>query len=152
MNLIDLELYKWQLHRMGAFNSLKLKSRSVGISKLAWWAEGGAFISMMPRQSGKTEMMIRMAKIFQKENQEFLFVVPYSDMKKDILRRFPINENKIEVLMTATTAFNFGRVPSREYKNTNLLIDEYNLLHKDALKNLFNMDWKSVSMTGGLKL
>lgn len=152
MRMIELELYKWQLHRIGALDTLKLKPRSIGLSKFSWWMECGAFISMGPRQSGKTELLIRMAKILQKEGEEFLFVVPNNQIKLGILNRFPINSNKIEVLQTATTALNFLKLSSENIKNINLLIDEYMMLHKDALKNLFKMDWKSISMSGGLTL
>lgn len=151
MNIVDLELYKWQLHRLGAFGIPKLKPRNMGISKFSWWMEYGAFISMLPRQSGKTEMLIRMAKMFQTEGQNFLFVVPNATMRNEILRRFSIDPKHIEVVMTATLSFNFKYMDTRP-QHTNLLVDEYTLLHNDAIKGLFKMDWKSISMTGGLKL
>src|SRR5574342_1380688 len=103
MNIIDLELYRWQLHRLGAFNTLKLKPRSMGLSKLTWWMEYGAFISILPRQSGKTEMLIRMAKILQEEKEPFIFVVPTKTIKDNILQRLNIDPNKIEIIQTATT-------------------------------------------------
>ena len=136
MNIIDLELYKWQMHRLS--------------SKPGDWLEYGAFISILPRQSGKTEMLIRMAKILQKENEDFLFVVSKKIYKDNILKRFQIDPKKIEVLMTSTLIFNFKTI--EKSNKINLLIDEFMTLEKIALQSLLKMDWKSVSMVGGFRL
>ena len=74
MNVIDLELYRWKLHRMCAFNtaSMQLKPRSWGSSTFIYNIEYKSFISTLPRQCGKTEIIIRMAKILQEEREDLL--------------------------------------------------------------------------------
>lgn len=145
MNVVDLELYRWQLHRAGTkFHRLKQKT------KFAWSLESGAFISMLPRQSGNTELLIRIAKILQEEKEDFIFVVAHNNMRNIILSRLSMDPKKIEVIMTATTAFNFKNIENKE--QINLLIDEYMLIDRHAMREMFKMNWKSISMTGGLKL
>ncbi len=72
-------------------------------------------------------------------------------MKNNILQRISINSKKIEVVQTTTLAFNFQTM-EQAIKNTNLLVDEYNFLRRETIKNLFRMDWKSISMVGGMNL
>ena len=125
----------------------KLKTCS---SKFAWWVEEGAFISMLPRQSGKTEMLIRMAKIFQSEKEDFVFAVHHSATKINILRRFPINSNKVEVITGAIAGNMFDGMEN--ISDTHLLVDEYMYVNKNSLKAIISQDWKSISMVGGLYL
>jgi len=147
MNAINLELYRWKMHRIkvGSFKS------NIGYPRSNWWMEEGAFVSVMPRQSGKTELLIRMAKMLQKEKEDFMFIVRSENAKNNILNRFPINPKLIEVVLTATLAFNFkGIVES--VNHINLLVDEYTFINENAMRELTRMDWKSISMVGGLKL
>ncbi len=149
MNIVDLELYRWQLHRFKSHTVVKLKTRT--FSHQGWW-ENFAFVSMLPRQSGKTEMIIRMAKILNEQGEDFIIVVPNEQFKKNILGRSHIDNSLIEVIPTASAALNFYFKNINDHSKVNLLVDEYQLLHKDALKGLFRYNWSSVSVVGGLKI
>jgi thymidine kinase len=128
MKIIDLELYRWSITR-------RLKKN--------------IFVSTLPRQSGKTTALIRMAQMLKNENEDFVVVVPSEYIRSYIVSKNIIPKNKIELLITHTLIFNFKGI---NYSDTNLLIDEYDIFDKSVLRDLTKLPWKSISMIGTLNI
>jgi thymidine kinase len=133
MNVIDLELYRWQWH------NLKYKDEP--------------FIATLPKQSGKTTMLGRITRILENNRQDFVFVVSTEANRNIINRQYGINKDKILVFPPVLASANFVlQTQGVDYKDKHLLIDEYTFYSPHALKELLRMKWKSVVMAGTLKL
>src|SRR5574337_1021551 len=124
MNIIDLELYRWHW-----FN-LNKKIRD-------------PFICTLPRQSGKTTMLIKMANMLQRENEDFLIAAPTLSEKNNITNIYNITPNKIFVMPKQIASANFilRTEGIMTYNNRHLLIDEYTQYTKNAVKELLRLDW-----------
>ena len=145
MNIIDLELYKWKLYQEGIFKRSKVPITG----QVDWWLNNGMFISTLPRQSGKTELLIRMSKILQQEKENFIFIVPNQITKHDILNRTKYYPNDIRVCGTLDVVNYFKNIQANF---THLLIDEYCSFYNFIMKELLTINWKSVSAVGSLQL
>ena len=60
MRLTDLELYRWKFHNDIYIHTTKkwYPSNYPGISWSQYWKEFGAFVSVLPRQCGKSNMIL----------------------------------------------------------------------------------------------
>lgn len=131
MNIIDLELYKWH------WQNLTKISRE-------------PFISTLPRQSGKTTMLMKMANILDNNRENFLIIVPTMNEKQLIKNKYKIDDSKIFILPKSLAAAGFVLKNSgiNNYKDINLLVDEYTCYNIYAIKELLRLQWKSISMVG----
>ncbi|KKL21659.1 hypothetical protein LCGC14_2443240, partial [marine sediment metagenome] len=70
MRLTDLELYRWKFHNDIYIHTIKswCPGNYPGSSWFQYWKEHGAFISVLPRQSGKSQMIVTMINSLPKEN------------------------------------------------------------------------------------
>lgn len=149
MKEVDLELYRWHWYQTRIQDIIK-EFRDKGIDNRTFWSDHGTFMSVLPRQAGKTTMLIQMAKILQAKEEGFLIITPNRAMSDDISRRSPeIHPARIRSNPGAmVSAYHLGEALDKKH----LLIDEYQFFHEQALNSMLNEDWKSVSMVGTLKV
>ncbi|KKN34731.1 hypothetical protein LCGC14_0790750 [marine sediment metagenome] len=146
MRLTDLELYRWKWH-----NEVYLKYKRVQEAKnqlplSSYWKEYAAFISVLPRQVGKTTMLGVMAKDIAKES--FIqIVVPTEYMVNSFFTTTGLGRNYV---CSVETWFSKRSLQlSSEYAH--LLVDEFGFIDGFKLRDMLNNDWKSVTMVSTLK-
>lgn len=144
MKHTDLEMYRWKFHHdvyLPSIKSLKQRRHSC----YQWWYEYGAFVSMLPRQVGKTNMLVALVNNFNESGEHYLFVAHDNRRAEDIRQKHGLThvvgpggvyEGCFDGVLTA---------------NINLLIDEYNLIEKHVIIELLDRDWNTVSMAGTLR-
>jgi len=140
MNYMDLELYRWKYHHDIYLPSIKKYTSAIDI----WWQEYGAFVSTVPRQSGKTNMLGKLAYIFDSRNEYFMVVVPTQKYVKAFVNRTGVDRMRV----TAATSMYDRCFDGIRTRDIHLLIDEYQRVDKPAIRELLNHDWKTVTMAG----
>lgn len=150
MELIDLEIYKWKWFHDVHMNTKHIKTqRQMAASNKAFgyrffWKELGAFVSTLPRQSGKTKMLQKLINGFNEEKTPYIVVVPSITMKDHLIRR-GINKNNIY------SSSNIDHINGRIVpQDTHLLVDEY-CHFGQSLEILLCHPWKTVTMVGTLR-
>lgn len=143
MRETDLELHRWKWH------NLQLKSRKknhlFNMSCCAFWRELGAFISVMPRQSGKSTMLMRMVSILSdvsEDQSNFLFVVPTANQKR--------LADALFYPYTVHTAFDHNILIRRNFKNCHLMVDEFAHIKRADLDKWLDYNWRSVTMVSSI--
>jgi hypothetical protein len=143
---IDLELYRWRFH-----HDIYMKRKSSVISNsnnycnksyCTYWKEIGAFVSVLPRQSGKSMMLTILAKEFAKNNENFIIVVSHDQMRRQFISNGISRENVVSIYYALDHMLNASTV----YHN--LMIDEFNCIKRDKIDEILNRDWKTVTMVG----
>lgn len=147
MKYIDLELNRWMYHNTVHVHTAYARSTSEYHS---YWKEHGAFVSTLPRQVGKTEAIVKIAKTIMSKNcpkdfiGEVLVVVPALQYKSFLQAR--IHPDKVK------SAHNLEQeLQGMNLSNTHLFIDEYDFIPKTTLNNILDHPWKSVSMFSTLR-
>ena len=151
MKEIDLELYRWNWYKL-RIKDIKA-NRNVALRLRTFWSEYGVFVSTLPRQSGKSSMIIKMAEILRKEGEAFVIIVPNEQMKDNLSGMAPNIPSALIRSNPGASVTAYG-IPYIHIgmENVHLLIDEYQIFHEQALSRMLDEDWKSVSMTGTLKV
>ena len=151
MKEIDLELFRWNWYKL-RIKDIKA-NRNAALGLRTFWSEYGVFVSTLPRQSGKTSTIIKMAQMLQDEGQNFLIIVPNEMMKQHLIRVLGSSSisKKIRSNPGAMTSF-YHRAEDDRPENTHLFIDEYELIHNQAMGWIMGEDWKSITMLGTYKL
>ena len=130
MSLIDLEILKWRYFRTWHTNTAN-KAQYTSLSR--YWMESGAFLSILPRQSGKTTAMIKMATdIIQSGEKACLFVLN-RHIAEQIQGRNPLLKGHVFT----------NWYPPGVRSNYHCFIDEF-MLNKQ-LDSILTNDWKSVT-------
>jgi len=128
MKQTEFELLRWKYHNE---NKMSMNDCNWQSSWHTYWKEIGAFISILPRQVGKSTMIAEMAKNFKSA----VIISPmYSDKKEFEHISKWTNEDKLAV------AHNF-----------HLFMDEFSYIQKSDLDMILNNPWKSVTMVSSLK-
>jgi hypothetical protein len=145
MNIIDLELYRWSLVMLIDHSSAYKTYPGTSPWWRIYWQEYGAFVCTLPRRSGKTTMLKKMADHFRKNGEEYAIFIPRLGMASSMVQMgFDIHK------------IHSGIARGLEYNKINLLVDEYQEFSSahvsDELKNALTYGWKSVSMVGTLNL
>lgn len=143
MKQIDLELYRWGWHNL---TKPKYDVKKYG-SSLYYWREYGAFISVTPRQSGKTAMLGIIIKNILRNNKsdKIIVIVPSISMIVNFCKITKYNSNTVyspSGFMNTTHKINFN--------DTNLIIDDFYGINKLKLNIIINNMWKSVTMVSSL--
>jgi len=152
MNLIDLELFKWKwfhdVHLQGSsIKSRREKARLNGGLRY-YWKEEAAFIATLPRQSGKTDMLVRLSKIFESSDpkEEYMVVASNQSMRGHLVSR-GINPKRTNTSYMIDNSASIKGIRHSEY---NLMIDEYQTFEA-SLDAILIYPWKTVTMVGTLR-
>jgi hypothetical protein len=117
--------------------------------KLAdWWKECGAFISIMPRQIGKTEMLIKLTRHFENNNERYVVAV-YNQIQKRNTECLGIRPKNVKVASSHVSSTFMPTIS--EISECNLLVDEFMCIDKEILDDLLSYNWKTVTMVGTLR-
>ena len=150
MKETDLELFRWNWYRL-RIRDIKA-NRNAALGLRTFWSEYGVFVSTLPRQSGKSEMIIKMAEALENNGEAFLIIVLNENMKRHLSGMAPnIYPGKIRTNPGAMMSFYRLGADSRP-EDTHILIDEYEHLHNQAMGWIMNENWKSISLIGSYKL
>ena len=145
MRQADLEMYRWKIHNL---TKPKKNKRHSGCSWRMYWSECGAFVSILPRQSGKTEMIFKMAKsIVNKETREdYLIVLRSSSFRSNM--RYCIDKIGVDYKKVITLGASLSLI---NCSNINLFVDEFDFLDERDLRALIDRPWKSVTMISTIR-
>jgi hypothetical protein len=155
MRYIDIELYRWKFHhdiymkrKDPRFYKQNKSFTNSNVRMQYYWKELGAFISIIPRGSGKSTMLTILAKEFEKNKEKFIIVTPDAQMKGHMISMGIQNKNVISARSydESTIIRTIGSSPIF----CNLMIDEFNLLPKATLDDILGYNWKTVTMVGSL--
>lgn len=146
MKQVDLELYRWKFHNTVYAPSVAKHKYHCGLSM--WWREYGAFVSVLPRQSGKTTRFIKtIADDFEKKDEHYMIFTHNRGAAKSLHHLTGISERKITPI---SSMYNdcFNGIMTGE---VNLLIDEFMSIDDVRRNMLLDHEWKSVTMISTLK-
>ena len=139
MNQTDLEIYRWKLH-----NRFVNKSPPSPISSAhEYWGEYGAFVSIMPRQSGKSTMIKRMIDILADDGESDVVVIAVNNTHKAYLVN---NIGIAEDIIGCADSYDYGPVGSKG--SCHLFVDEFMYIGNVQYKNL---NWKTMTLVGSLR-
>lgn len=142
MRQTDLEIYRWQVH-----NNFGLRPVSnTGHINRAHWKEHGAFVSVLPRQSGKSIMLGKMFDIRRKQEEDALVITRTTQDAKDFSNKTGIHISNIQTVDRVLLLY-WGKYIA----DTHIFIDEFMHMDKSTLEQLLDWRWKSVTMVGTLK-
>lgn len=132
MRQADLEMFRHKIHNI-------TKKSVVGNTQLyTYWMEYGAFISIMPRQSGKTMMLERIAKNYLESGEKVIIVTDWAKGKFSGMR-------KISSILLV------NRCSGIKFNEYNLIIDEFDFISRKCFIDILNYKWKTVTMAGSKK-
>lgn len=141
MRLIDLELYKWKW-----FHNIHLKiNQTCAENLIDRWKETDAFVSILPRRSGKTTMVKMLEYQFKSNIEDYLIVVPSVTGMHRAIRCHNFDTKHILSVSQALIDQGFFR------NNCNLIIDEFTSIDEMNLDKLLDHNWKTVTMIGTLR-
>jgi len=142
MRQTDLEMHRWCFHNFVKQNS-HLSSNHLGWRM--YWKEVGAFVSMLPRQSGKTTMIIRMIQhVVESEFPDYIVLVRDRSMANNMIQHNVLSNN----ILTALDGHNLA---GKDTSNTNLFVDEFMFIPGSILNKILDRAWKSVTMVSSLR-
>lgn len=148
MKLTDLELYRWKYHHDIYMNIKRVQdARKTSQRPSLFWKEFGAFVSVLPRQVGKTTMLQTIVNNLP-ESTPYIIVSPTSSMANSLMHNFKFpsaNVYIVDRLLKQLPGISIGKV-----MNSYLLIDEFDYMRRGDLDNILNYYWKSVTMVSTL--
>ena len=141
MRQSDLELYRWKVHHVTNFHC----GRKNNLSMRQWWKEYGAFISVLPRQSGKTSMLKTLINSFSENGEQYMVLVGPNSMRDHLVRNHNIPKEKI--ITSHAYISKLAHKPGRsEDQDVNLLIDEFMFISSSTINTILDSEWKTVTM------
>jgi len=154
MRLTDLELYRWKFHHdiyIHTTNKYRPGNSSFGpMNWVQYWKEFGAFVSVLPRQSGKTEMLLTLIHHFDDEEEDYRVIYPLDNMGT-MLRQRGVNKYKMIPAKTVTNK-TCHMLLGIQHEVINLFVDEFDYIDKkNHLCHILDYPWKSVTMVSSLK-
>lgn len=134
MNQSDLEMFRHKVH-----NLTRRKNTGISTDLFTYWMEYGAFISIMPRQSGKTFMLEKIAQNYLNKGEKVIVLSTNSNIRKNRFNGVP--------------KFYCKTYPSKgiTHEEYNLIVDEFDFVSKSYLKDTLSHNWKSVTMASSKK-
>lgn len=138
VSAITLEMFRWKWHRICVNHGPSWPITAT------YWRERGAFISVLPRSSGKTKMLIKMIdKMSRSGKEDSVYVVTHSfDAAKLFKHKCPsLPSYRIDPQ-------HYMRFDGLNVLNTHLVVDELFYLDDHNMRTLLSMQWKSVTMAG----
>lgn len=152
MRQIDLELYRWRFHNDIYIHTTK-RFRPDVYPMMPWyqyWKEHGAFVSVLPRQSGKSTMITILTKaIINKENGlcgDYRIICNFKQIVKTFVLDF--DRNKIHF----GNSLRKGMFAGLRHSDIHLMVDEFDYIDmKNHLIHALDYPWKSVTMVSSLK-
>lgn len=147
MHYTDLELYRWKWHNEVYLKFKRVQAVKYQLPLSSYWKEFGAFVSVLPRQIGKSTMIATMTRIFEGKEEPFIVMVPNMRMAL----HFCTNQNVSYKNVGADAEWVVSYAKSKLPHITNLLIDEFDFISEDDMNKMLSYDWSSVSMASSLK-
>lgn len=127
MRQTDLELYRHKIH-----NLTRKKPDFFVMLPCNYWLEYGAFVSILPRQCGKTEMLVTITKNYSKDGEKIaVYCKQYDSRFAGILGAVELKGISLHGIC---------------YHDYNLIIDEFDFINNEKLRNIIDHPWKSVTM------
>lgn len=153
MRHVDLELYRWKYHNDLYIHSVaRWRPDAYPIMNwVSYWKEYGAFVSVLPRQSGKSDMLIKIyQELKRKEATDSVLLVCGH---KQAIPRFIKDGISRKEIYYPPGAQSLGRgFCKTAYRWTHLLIDEFDVIdRKNHLIHILDCPWKSVTMVSSLR-
>ena len=146
MRQTDLELYRWKWHNEVYLQYKRVQSARESLPLSSYWMEYGAFVSVLPRQTGKTTMLGVIAQKLSTES--FIQIIVSSDnMKQNFLAKTGLGKNYVCSIEEWLSRLSLQC--AAEYSH--LLVDEFDFIDSFKLKKVLNNEWKSVTMVSTLK-
>jgi len=143
----DLELYRWKWHNEVYLKFKRVQAVRSQMLLSSYWKEYGAFVSVLPRQLGKTTMLGVIAKhLLQIEGHAVQIIVPTSHMKLSVANKIQLPSNYIKSVVEFV-----GSNQSDLSSAKHLLVDEFDFIDRMHLIMVLDNDWKSVTMVSTLR-
>src|SRR3989344_8748576 len=129
MRQTDLELYRWKFH-----NDIYMKFKRVQEAKsqmplFSYWKEVAAFVSVLPRQVGKTTMIDTITKSLS-NNAPYIIVTPSTSMARALISNFGFKPAVVHVAERM-----IPHIPSMAFGicHTHLFVDEFDSINRKTL-------------------
>jgi hypothetical protein len=149
MKITDIELYRWKWHNEVYIHAVK-KHHTSFIGSDIYWREYGAFCSVLPRQSGKTSMLIQISRIFDEKKEIWLILTPNQGMADAIKQKYLLPKEKV-FSASGPGFLNLIRSVVTPFSDIHLLVDEFLFIKELGKLHLaLNNPWKSVTMVSSL--
>lgn len=151
MRLTDLELYRWKFHNDIYIHTTKSHRPPSGFysSWCNYWREMGAFVSVLPRQSGKSTMIRTIVNSLGQNSEslsgDYRIVSPSESMRRCLIVNLGLDSSKVCIVTNSTALMGVN------YSDINLFIDEFMYVHHSYLNAVLDWPWKSVTMVSSLK-
>ena len=150
MRLTDLELYRWKFHHDIYIHTTN-KFRPGNYPLLTWsqyWREHGAFVSVLPRQVGKTEMIVTLINHVMEKNEDYLIVAANKQICIGFQQRGFDRKRTVE---GRSIQANSPQLMGLSHASINLFVDEFEWIDKkNHLCHILNHPWKTVTMVSSL--
>lgn len=111
------------------------------LSQASWWKEVGAFVYILPRQTGKTETVLSLYR----ENPASKIVVRNTDTALRLLGRGCCRDD----VFSAPNLQN--QMIGLRFEEINLFVDEFMFLDEKTMKWIYEQNWKSLNLISTLK-
>lgn len=151
MRHVDLELYRWKWHHDIYMHTQRTK-RLPWQSLYSYWTEVAAFTSVLPRQVGKSQMLIKLIKYFGEDDEECIVIEPTNRMAQTFRHRLKKEGlGRIKCFAALNISKGGAELKGLKHKNIHLLVDEF--LHidkKNHLMHILNFPWKTVTMVSSI--
>ena len=165
MRYIDLELHRWQWqwHNEVYLQAKRIKDASKTMPLPLYWKEYGAFVSVIPRQLGKTTMI---GEIINYLSQSVLLHNKYDINDEDFImddvlvvvptrRMINFVVSKIGIPRRCVCSINgfcwYRNVKDTKNPQKHLFVDEFDFIDRKDISHLLDWNWKSVTMVSSLK-
>ncbi len=144
MRQTDLELYRWKWHRDVYINKKGPRNHYSKSGCGLYWKEFGAFISIMPRQCGKTTMIGQMMRMCEEDGEKVFAIVSGPHAIKYFCNTTGAH--------TCDVTYSYdSNIPYLDICNTNLFLDEFTYFRSGDVDTILSNQWKSITMVGTLK-
>jgi len=151
MRLTDLELYRWKFHHDVYIHTTN-KYRPGNYPSSTWymyWKEYGAFVSVLPRQVGKTRMIETLLNHVIGEQEDYRIICAQRVVRLGFCQR-GFSKNKVLDAKWITKGANH-KLTNIDHQDINLFVDEFEYIDtKNHLCHILNYPWKSVTMVSSL--